>query len=91
MKYLRLVPNIHHKQPIVKASFSFDKEVMGLAKQQKGLSLGHIQILLGHNSSKTTKRYTQVSIKEIGTFINPLKFFFNKREMKQYKRKVDIH
>ena len=33
---------------------------------EQGVSLRHIQTLLGHGSSKTTEIYTQVSTQEIG-------------------------
>ena len=36
MKNLRLFPEIHYQQAIVKVSFSFDKEVIALVKNQKG-------------------------------------------------------
>ena len=34
--------------------------------------------VLGHNSSKTTERYTQVSTQEIGKIKNPLDEFYTK-------------
>ena len=33
---------------------------------EQGISLRHIQTLLGHSSSQTTEIYTQVSMQEIG-------------------------
>ena len=38
--------------------------------QKQGIDLEHIQILLGHNSIKTTEGYTQASIQEIGKIKN---------------------
>jgi len=35
MKYLRLVPYVHRQQPIVKASFAYDRELIAHIKSQK--------------------------------------------------------
>ena len=43
---------------------------------EQGVSLRHIQKLLGHSSSKTTEIYTQVSMQEIGRIKNPLDDFY---------------
>ncbi len=43
---------------------------------EQGTSLRHIQTLLGHNSSKTTEIYTQVSSQEIEKIRNPLDDFY---------------
>ena len=43
---------------------------------EQGIGLRHIQVLLGHNSSKTTELYTQVSVQEIGKIKNPLDDFY---------------
>ena len=37
MKYLRLVPYVHRQQPIVKASFAYDRELITHIKSQKGV------------------------------------------------------
>jgi integrase/recombinase XerD len=42
----------------------------------QGTSLGYIQTLLGHHSSKTTEIYTRVSSQEIEKIRNPLDDFF---------------
>ena len=36
MKNLRLIPAVHKQQPVIKASFAFDKELIALVKSQKG-------------------------------------------------------
>ncbi|MGB2086435.1 MAG: hypothetical protein ACPHUE_04880 [Flavobacteriaceae bacterium] len=36
MKNLRLIPAVHKHQPVIKASFAFDKELIALVKSQKG-------------------------------------------------------
>ena len=37
MKNLRLIPDIHRQQHIVKANFAFDKELIALVKRQTGV------------------------------------------------------
>ena len=81
MKNLRLIPDFKRPQTIVKPAFagftlqllrpSFTTQLL-----EQGISLRHIQVLLGHNSSKTTELYTQVSIQEIGKIKNPLDDFY---------------
>ena len=46
---------------------------------EQGVSLRHIQKLLGHNSSKTTEIYTQVSTQEISKIKNPLDGFYKNK------------
>ena len=36
MKNLRLIPDIHRQQHIVRADFAFDKELIALIKKQRG-------------------------------------------------------
>ena len=72
MKNLRLIPDIHRQHPIVKASFATHL-------LEQGVSQRHIQLLLGHNISKTTERYTQVSTQEIGNIVNPLDSDYQKK------------
>ena len=104
MKNLRLIPDVHKQQAIVKVDFAYDKALLDLVKKQtqpegvkaklagiqkrvtphmlrhsfathlleQGVSLKPIQVLLGHNSRKTTELYTRVSVQEIGKIKNPL-------------------
>ena len=37
MKNLRLIPDIHRHEPIVKASFAYDRELIALIQSQKGV------------------------------------------------------
>ena len=103
MNNLRIIPDTYQQQEIIKASFAYDKKLIGdpnrkqysapsisailsdtakKAKIQKrvyphmlrhsfatylleqGVSLRHIQTLLGNGSSKTTEIFTQVSTQE---------------------------
>lgn len=85
MRNLRLIPNIHPPKAMVKANFAFDPTISAhllghrfdTHPQEQGISLGYIQILFEHNSSKTTESYTQVSIQEIGKIKNPLNDFYD--------------
>ena len=43
---------------------------------EQGISLRHIQKLLGHSSSKTTEIYTQVSTEKMSKIENPLDEFY---------------
>ena len=43
---------------------------------EQGISLRHIQKLLGHSSSKTTEIYTQVSMQEMSIIQNPLDGYY---------------
>ena len=36
MNNLRLIPDTHRHEPIVKASFTYDRELIALVKAQKG-------------------------------------------------------
>ena len=36
MNNLRLIPDIRHRQPIIKAVFAYDRELIALVKAQKG-------------------------------------------------------
>ena len=37
MKNLRLIPDIHQHEPIVKAIFAYDRELIALIQSQKGV------------------------------------------------------
>jgi len=81
MKNLRLIPHFHRQHFDLRTYFtectlhalrpSFATHLL-----EQGISLRHIQVLLGHNSSKTTELYTQVSVQEIGKIKNPLDDFY---------------
>jgi len=81
MKYLHLTPDINRQQFYSSAAFagctphplhfSFATHLL-----EQGIWLRHIQVLLGHNISKTTELYTQVSVQEIGKIKNPLDDFY---------------
>ena len=47
-----------------------------LRQRRQGISLRHIQKLLGHSSSKTTEIYTQVSMQEMSKIKKPLDDFY---------------
>lgn len=64
MNYLQLIPDVHRNQPIIKVDFNFDKDLIALVKDQKGVSyLKYIQRLLAHGNSKTTEIHTHFSKK----------------------------
>lgn len=52
---------------------------------EQGVSLRHIQKLLGHSSSKTTEIYTQVSMQEMSNIKNPLDGFYKYSSDTKYK------
>lgn len=58
MKNLRLVSNIYHQQPIVKASFSFNLRRQAFKHLHEAKKLILLQIHLGHINSKNTELYT---------------------------------
>ena len=76
MKNLRFKANTFHlfKHYLLLAGLEF-----GLATQllEQEAALRYIQTLLGHSSSKTTERYTQVSTQEIGRIVNPLEAYYS--------------
>ena len=81
MKYLQLIPDFHRQQFYSSTSFArctphplrpnFATHLL-----EQGISLRHLQVLLGHNSSKTTELYTQVSVQKTGKIKNPLDNFY---------------
>ena len=78
---LRLITDFNRSQTIVKPTFAGFTPLLlryGVTTHflEQGVSLNPIQILMGHNSSKTTELYTQVSVQEIGKIKNPLDDFY---------------
>ena len=81
MKYLQLIPDFHRQQFTSSTSFAgctphplrpnFATHLL-----EYGISLGHMQVLLGDSSSKITKIYTQVSVQKTGKIKNPLDDFY---------------
>jgi len=81
MKYLQLIPDNHRQQFYSSASFAGCtphplRPNFAVHLLEHGISLGHIQVLLGHNRSKTTKLYTQISVQKTGKIKNPLDDFY---------------
>ena len=83
---LRPTSDINREYPLVKTNHTYDKALiidplfsfsLATLLLKKGTYLGSIQKLVGPKSSKTTERYTQVSIQEIGNISNPLNTFYN--------------
>lgn len=102
MNNLRLIPDTHRPQEIIKAFLLLENttnEVFDSSRNllfirarkvtphmlrhgfathrlEQGISLRHIQTLLGQSSSQTTAIYTQVATQEIGKIKNPLDNFY---------------
>ena len=82
MQNLRLIPDTHRQQEIVKAHIKrcLYPHILGhsLATHllETGTDIRSIQKLLEHGSSQTTEIYTQVSTQEIGKIKNPLEDFY---------------
>lgn len=81
MKYLQLIPDINRQQFYSSAAFAGCtpyplRHSVTTHLLEQGIRLRHIQVLLGHSSSKTTELYKQVSVQEIGKIKNPLDGFY---------------
>ena len=90
MKNLRLIPNTHRQQKIIRADFagftplllrhSFTTHLL-----EQVISLRHIQVLLGHGSSKTTKIYTYVNKKSLANIKSPLDVIIKRQHTEKQK------
>ena len=75
MQNLRLIPDIHRQQEIVKAHIKrrLYPHILGHSFAthllETGTDIRSIQKLLEHGSSKTTEIYKQVSTQEIGKYV----------------------
>jgi integrase/recombinase XerD len=67
LQYAKFAAGIHKKGSIHMLSHSYATHLM-----EGGTNIRIIQELLGHNSIKTTMRYTHVSKKDIGRIESPL-------------------
>ena len=81
MQTLQLIPAVHQQQPIVKAIFAYDKEIIGLVKSQKGARWS--QTIKSHHNVGGLPDYMKLKV------VEPLKLLF-KDEVRRIGRSLKI-
>ncbi len=61
MKNLRFIPKIHPQQPTLKASFTYDRELIADLKSQKRSDPGNTLSLFGYPTRITAEIFTHIN------------------------------